>query len=88
RPRTPAGRAPTAAAARGRAASWPRPVLASPTHHRRYDRGQLDLLSHLEPRYRAELAHGLMHLGLLRLRRLTATRWAPASAQTPDRKDR
>jgi hypothetical protein len=49
------------------------------THHRRYDRGQLDLLPHLEPRYRAELSHGLLHLGLFRLlRRVTGTRWAPA----------
>jgi hypothetical protein len=47
-------------------------------HHRLYDRGELDLLSHLEPRYRAELAHGLLHLGLLRLlRRVTGTRWWP-----------
>jgi hypothetical protein len=49
--------------------------------HRLYDRGGLDLLSHLEPRYRAELSHGLLHLGLLRLlRRLTGTRWAPTPA--------
>jgi hypothetical protein len=33
------------------------------THRRRYDRGQLDLLSRLEPRFCAELAHGLLHLG-------------------------
>jgi hypothetical protein len=52
--------------------------------HRLYDRGELDLVSHLEPRYRAELAHGLLHLGLLRLlRRVTGTRWAP----TPTGKD-
>jgi hypothetical protein len=49
------------------------------THHRAYDRGQLDLLPWLEPRYRAELAHGLLHLGLLALlRRVTGTRWSPA----------
>jgi 5-methylcytosine-specific restriction endonuclease McrA len=57
--------------------------------HRAYDRGELDLLSHLEPRFRAELAHGLLHLGLLRLlRRVTGTRWAPASTLTPPGKDR
>jgi hypothetical protein len=59
------------------------------THHRLYDRGRLDLLSRLEPRFRAELAHGLLHLGLLRLlRRVTATRWAPASKPTSYGKDR
>jgi hypothetical protein len=51
------------------------------THHRLYDRGRLDLLPHLEPRHRAELAHGLVHLGLLGLlRRVTGTRWAPVDA--------
>jgi hypothetical protein len=50
------------------------------SHHRAYDRGELDLLSHLEPRYRTELAHGLLHLGLLRLlRRVSGTRWAPST---------
>jgi hypothetical protein len=48
-------------------------------HHRAYDRGQLDLLSHLEPRHRPELAHGLLHLGLMALLRcVAACRWAPA----------
>jgi hypothetical protein len=51
------------------------------THHRRYDRGELDLLGALEPRFRRELAHGLLHVGLLGLlRRVTATRWEPANA--------
>jgi hypothetical protein len=46
--------------------------------HRAYDRGELDLLPHLEPRYRAELAHGLQHVGLLvLLRRISGARWAP-----------
>jgi hypothetical protein len=45
--------------------------------HRSYDRGELDLLPYLEPRYRTELAHGLVHLGLLGLlRRVSGTRWA------------
>ena len=35
----------------------------------------------LEPRDRAELAHGLLHLGLLGLlRRVSGTRWAPTGA--------
>jgi len=46
--------------------------------HRAYDRGELDLLPYLEPRYRAELAHALTHLALLAvLRRVTGMRWAP-----------
>jgi hypothetical protein len=53
-------------------------------HHRRYDRGELDLLPYLEPRFRAELQHGLGHLGLLGLlRRVTGSRWAPIAEQ-PD----
>jgi cytochrome c553 len=44
--------------------------------HRAYDRGELDLLPHLEPRYRAELAHALTHLSLLGvLQRATGQRW-------------
>jgi hypothetical protein len=47
--------------------------------HRAYDRGELDLLPHLEPRHRAELAHAVVHIGLLcLLRRLTGARWSPA----------
>jgi len=50
-------------------------------HHRRYDRGELDLLAAHEPRFRGELAHGLLHVSLLRLlRRVSATRWEPANA--------
>jgi hypothetical protein len=50
------------------------------THHRRYDRGELDLLGALEPRFRRELAHGLVHVGLVALlSRLSGTRWQPAS---------
>jgi hypothetical protein len=50
-------------------------------HHRIYDRGELDLLPHLEPRHRAELAHALTHIGLLvLLRRLTGARWKPQPA--------
>ena len=47
--------------------------------HRAYDTGRLDLLPHLEPRWRAELAHALGHLGLIGLlERVTAERWRPA----------
>jgi hypothetical protein len=46
--------------------------------HRGYDRGQLDLLPHLEPRHRAELAHALTHMPLIGvLTRVTGVRWAP-----------
>ena len=49
--------------------------------HRAYDRGELDLSSHLEPRWRGELAHALLRMGLFRLlRRVTGLRWAPAGA--------
>ena len=54
--------------------------------HRLYDRGELDLLPHLEPGYRVELAHGLRHLSLLHLlRRVTGVRWVPLEARSgPD----
>jgi hypothetical protein len=43
--------------------------------HRAYDRGELDLLPFLEPRFRLELAHAVGHVGLLGLlRRLTGRR--------------
>lgn len=32
--------------------------------HRRYDRGELDLVAYLEPGHRAEAAHAVEHLGL------------------------
>jgi hypothetical protein len=52
-------------------------------HHRRYDRGQLDLLPYLEPCFRAELQHGLGHLGLLGLlRRVTGSRWTPVAERS------
>jgi hypothetical protein len=57
--------------------------------HRAYDRGELDLLPHLEPRYRAELAHALAHLSLLSLLRLvTGTRWQPGDADIPTTEER
>lgn len=49
-------------------------------HHRAFDRGELDLLPHLEPGYRRELAHALEHLPLLALlQRVTGERWEPQS---------
>jgi hypothetical protein len=46
--------------------------------HRAYDRGELDLLPHLEPHFRPELARALTHLPLIAvLRRVTGVRWAP-----------
>jgi hypothetical protein len=34
-------------------------------HHRAYDTGKLELLPYLEPRWRAETAHAVLHLGLI-----------------------
>jgi hypothetical protein len=34
-------------------------------HHRAYDTGRLELLPYLEPRWRTEVAHAVMHLGLI-----------------------
>ena len=43
--------------------------------HRAYDSGELDLLVHLEPEHRVELAHAVLHVGLLgALRRITGRR--------------
>ena len=47
--------------------------------HRAYDEGRLDLLPHLEPAWRAQLAHAVGHVGLIAaLRRISG----PAS-QSP-----
>jgi predicted restriction endonuclease len=41
------------------------------THHRAYDQAGLDLVAFLEPDYRREVAHAVLHLGLTgSLRRL------------------
>ncbi len=46
--------------------------------HRAYDRGELDLLPHLEPDCREEVAHALNHLSLIAaLQRLSGQRWEP-----------
>jgi hypothetical protein len=56
-------------------------------HHRQYDRGELDLLPHLEPGARAELAHALTHLSLIALlQRVSATRWAPQQPTTEEKR--
>jgi hypothetical protein len=56
--------------------------------HRAYDRGELDLLPHLEPRHRVELAHGLRHVGLVALlRRVSGARWSPADGSIGEKKE-
>jgi hypothetical protein len=43
-------------------------------HHRAYDAGELDLLPHLEPGFRAQLAHAVGHVGLIgALRRISGS---------------
>jgi hypothetical protein len=44
-------------------------------HHRAYDQGGLDLVAHLEPGWRREVAHAVGHVGLVgALRRLGSGR--------------
>jgi hypothetical protein len=51
-------------------------------HHRAYDTGRLDLLAHLEPRWRTEVAHAVAHLGLISAyRRLTGGRFPAGDTQ-------
>jgi hypothetical protein len=48
--------------------------LCRRTCHRAYDVGQLDLLPYLEPRFRAQLAHAVGHVGLVAaLRRISGS---------------
>jgi hypothetical protein len=55
------------------------------SHHRAYDRGDLDLLAYLEPGSRTEIAHAVMHLGLIgALRRLTGERTVAEQVQRSD----
>ena len=50
-------------------------VPACRSCHRACDSGELDLLPHLEPAWRAQLAHAVRHLGLIAaLRRISGTR--------------
>lgn len=49
--------------------------------HRAYDTGGLDLLPHLEPGYRAQLAHAVGHVGLITaLRRISGGSMPTSSA--------
>jgi hypothetical protein len=43
-------------------------------HHRAYDTGRLELLPHLEPHWRNEIAHAVLHLGLIGAYRRLARR--------------
>lgn len=53
-----------------------------PDHHREYDEDDLDLLPHLEPAYRAELAFAVERVGLLTtLFRVTGCRWVAEEAR-------
>jgi hypothetical protein len=48
--------------------------------HRAYDSGELDLLAHLEPAWRAQLAHAVGHVGLIgALRQISGRRQEPAT---------
>lgn len=52
--------------------------------HRAYDAGELDLLPHLEPAYRAQLAHAVGHVGLIgALRRISGGRQEPTTGGLP-----
>ena len=58
-------------------------------HHRAYDTGRLDLLRHLEPRWRTEIAHAVTHLGLISAyRRLTGGRLPAADLAINERTGR
>jgi hypothetical protein len=45
--------------------------------HRAYDRGELDLLAHLEHAWRAQLAHAVAHVGLIGTLRRISGKAAP-----------
>jgi hypothetical protein len=57
--------------------------------HRAFDDGRLELLRHLEPRFRSELAHALWHASLAWLvARVTAGRWRLAAPERDGREGR
>jgi hypothetical protein len=59
------------------------PLCRQPCH-RAYDRGELDLLPHLEPGWRPQLAHAVGHVGLIgALRRISGSRLDPADRRLP-----
>jgi hypothetical protein len=52
--------------------------------HRAYDSGDLDLLPHLEPAWRAQLAHAVGHVGLIgALRRISGSRTSSSPSPNP-----
>ena len=54
--------------------------------HRAYDEGRLDLLAHLEPACRAQLAHAVGHVGLIgALRQISGSRTSGTGARGPVR---
>jgi hypothetical protein len=54
-------------------------------HHQAFDTGRLDLLPYLEPRWRAEVANAVAHLGLVgALRRLTGRFASDVAAEDDD----
>jgi hypothetical protein len=55
---------------------WIRLVARCWMRHRAYDTGRLELLPHLEPRWRAEVAHAVLHLGLVGAYRRLGRPWA------------
>jgi hypothetical protein len=63
------------------------PLCRRPCHCA-YDSGELDLLPHLEPAWRAQLAHAVGHVGLIgALRRISGSRTSssPSPNQRPQR---
>jgi hypothetical protein len=59
-------------------------VPACRVHHRAYDRGELDMVSYLEPAWRAQLAHAVGHVGLIgALRRISGGRQDPTVRGLP-----
>ena len=60
------------------------PICAVPlcrACHQAYDPGQLDLLPHLEPTWRAQLAHAVGHVGLIgALRQISGSRTSGTGA--------
>lgn len=58
------------------------PLCCTPCH-RAYDEGRLDLLPHLEPAWRAQLAHAVGHVGLIGALRRISGRSGPAGNRPP-----
>jgi hypothetical protein len=58
------------------------PLCRTPCH-RAYDEGRLDLLPHLEPAWRAQLAHAVGHVGLIGALRRISGRSGPAGNRPP-----